>query len=325
MMGIYKEKNYYEGVQELRQNLWKVARSRAQLDYLDRSGVPDGSVVYSEPKKVYITKSGEECLYQYTNEILYIKGSRFYVKKKHPYPAVVPPSVANDPLNPDGHLALRDRLRLRMQCKGSLKAAAASAKESCKHVNANKSKDQKRISYAQALEEATADFRRSAEYEHVIGEMERQLGNEYGRIIETAADELRYCSFSNEIYSSSDERVRSKNELITAKCMQECGLSYEVEPFYPGTTKRADFVLHTGGTDIYMEILGRMDSEAYRQNFLEKKALAEKHRIPFVAVDMTDYPDASGRPVTRLYYDKLRRIMQKLSTGKLPGTIVRAY
>ena len=137
--------------------------------------------------------------------------------------------------------------------------------------------------------------------------------------------ELRYCSFSNEIYNDSGERVRSKNELIATQCAHACGLSYELEPFYPESSKRADLLIYQGTQKIYLEILGRMDDPAYCSKFMEKQELARAHHLPFVAINMTDYRDGTGKIQTRLYYDKLKRIFQRISLGILPSNVVTPY
>lgn len=176
-----------------------------------------------------------------------------------------------------------------------------------------------RIDFEQAAAAFYEDFLQSDECRHLIAELERQAG------IDTRELEQKYCSFTNEIYSDCDERVRSKNELIVAKCARECGISYEMEPFYPGTAFRADFLLHLNGRAVYLEILGRMHDGSYRDRFQKKRKLAEQHEIPFAAIDMTDYPDKKGNTVTKLHYDKLKRILQKLSLGLLPKGVVYAY
>lgn len=324
-MSNYSEEVYLAGMASFRGNLRIVSACRAQLAHLSACGVPDGTVMHSEPVRRHTLKDGTVRVYQYTNELLHIGGEIFHVSRKRRYPEGRFLRDPNDPHNPDCHLLLLERLLLRMRLKGELKLALSEAKRDCKHLNASRGRKIKRICFEEELAAFYGDFQQSDEYRHLIAKIERQIGIERGPIIDTPELELKYCSFSNEIYSDYDERVRSKNELIVAKCARECGISYETEPFYPGTTKRADFVLHLGGRDVYLEILGWMHDGDYRARFEEKRLIAKQHRIPLAAIDMTDYPDASGRPVTRLYYDKLKRILHKLSMGLLPKGIAHAY
>ena len=330
-MGVYDEECYFQELSELRADLRQMAVRTAQLDYLDAHGVPQGSVIFSNTVRRHTLQSGEVKPYGYTNEFLYIGGKRYYINKKREYPdgadlhrRKVP---LYDPENADTHLLLRKRLLLRRRAKKALRELAKSAKNHCDAMNAMKSKEMPRVRYKELFAESYAEFLQSSAYIEVLAELEKPLGIEYGPIAETAAEELKYCRFTNEIYSGSGERVRSKNELIAIDCARACGLSYRLEPFYPdGDGKRADLLIYQGRREIYVEILGRMDDPGYRSRFREKAAIARKNRLPLVAIDMTDYPDAAtGRFRTRLDCAKLRRIFQRISLGLLPKGVVTPY
>ena len=98
---LYREEAYLEKLELLLRTAKELAACRAQLEALDRRGVPEGSVVFSRPVKRYRRKNGEETVYRYTCEYLYIKGKKYYVSKKHRYPNRPRPGVdENDPENP---------------------------------------------------------------------------------------------------------------------------------------------------------------------------------------------------------------------------------
>ena len=80
---LYREEAYLEKLELLLRTAKELAACRAQLEALDRRGVPEGSVIFSRPVKRYRRKNGEETVYRYTCEYLYIKGKKYYVSKKH--------------------------------------------------------------------------------------------------------------------------------------------------------------------------------------------------------------------------------------------------
>ena len=105
---LYREEAYLEKLELLLRTAKELAACRAQLEALDRRGVPEGSVVFSRPVKRYRRKNGEETVYRYTCEYLYIKGKKYYVSKKHRYPKRPRPGTdENDPENP---IFLQNRL-----------------------------------------------------------------------------------------------------------------------------------------------------------------------------------------------------------------------
>lgn len=329
-MSVYDEELYFQELSELRADLRQIAVRTAQLTYLDEHGVPDGSVIFSNTVRRHTLKSGEVKPYSYTNAFLYIEGKKYYINKKRDYPGGAElkhrGAELYDPEDADTHLLLSQRLLLRRRAKKALRDLTKSAKNHCDAMNGMKSKEMPRIRYEDIFAESYADFLESSAYIEVLAALEKPLGIEYGPIAETAAEELKYCRFSNEIYSSSGERVRSKNELIAIDCARACGLSYQLEPFYPGGKgKRADLLIHQGRREIYVEILGCMDDPGYRSRFREKAALARKNRLPLVAIDMTDYHDANGKFRTHLDCAKLKRIFQRISLGILPKSVVTPY
>ena len=75
---LYREEAYLEKLELLLRTAKELAACRAQLEALDRRGVPEGSVIFSRPVKRYRRKNGEETVYRYTCEYLYIKGKKYY-------------------------------------------------------------------------------------------------------------------------------------------------------------------------------------------------------------------------------------------------------
>ena len=322
---IYDEEAYLEKLRQLSLELKELAVCRVKQEYLDARGVPDGSVIFNRPKRNYRKKSGEEKTYQYTCTFLYINQKPYYLSKKYPYPKKPAYGVdVNNPDNPDNRLILQSRLEIRMEIRSSIKYHKKLAQLYCNSLNGMKSKKMARIEYEAALEEAYEELRGSDEYREICALLDKQPGMEWEAILETTQDEQRN-PFRNEIYNDRGERLRSKNEMIAAWCAHDCGLSYTLEPFYPESNLRADFGLVVGGREVFVEISGLRTRANYEARLQEKQALAKKHGKALVIIDMTDYPGQNGEPYTRIYFAKLRHILQKIRLGLLENTIVTPY
>ena len=127
---LYREEAYLEKLELLLRTAKELAACRAQLEALDRRGVPEGSVVFSRPVKRYRRKNGEETVYRYTCEYLYIKGKKYYVSKKHRYPKRPRPGTdENDPENPDNRRLLAGWLELRTEIRRKVRDGGFQAEQ----------------------------------------------------------------------------------------------------------------------------------------------------------------------------------------------------
>ena len=318
---LYREEAYLEKLELLLRTAKELAACRAQLEALDKRGVPEGSVIFSRPVKHYRRKNGEETVYRYTCEYLYIKGKKYYVSKKHRYPDRPRPGVdENDPENPDNRRLLATRLELRTEIRRKLRERKKLVTLYCGVLNAMKPRRLPRLEPEAVLAEVWEAYRRSEEYAGLNAELNGRPARRH-----TEPEKERRYPYQNEIYGGCGERVRSKNELIAAWCARESGLSYTLEPFYPGSNLCADFGLLAGGKEILVEIGGMRTKPEYEARLKEKRELAKRHERSLVIIDMTDYPDQSGLPQTRLHVRKLRQILQRIRLGTLREGIVTPY
>lgn len=317
MNTVYKEDVYFGELRQFYAELKKIAAAAAVQEHLDLRGVPRGSVVFSSPIKRYTAKDGSVTEYQYTNSFLYISGRKHYISKKYPYPSDCGGHSRNDVNDERNYLVLQERLKLRMEAKAEQKHYGRSARLRCNFLNANKDRKLPRILYKKALAQAEADFRASEEH--------TRLSAAIDRLLERGPMPRQEDSRLSEIYNDLGERQYSKNEVIAARCLRDCGFCCDLEPPYPGSAWRADFKLHTGGSAVWLEIAGMRRDPAYEERLQKKRSFAACHGLPLVVIDMTDYPDAAGRPRTRLHYDKLQRILQNIRLGILPREIVTPY
>lgn len=136
---LYREEAYLEKLELLLRTAKELAACRAQLEALDRRGVPEGSVIFSRPVKRYRRKNGEETVYRYTCEYLYIKGKKYYVSKKHRYPKRPRPGTdENDPENPDNRRLLAGWLELRTEIRRKVRERKKLVTLYCGVLNAMK-------------------------------------------------------------------------------------------------------------------------------------------------------------------------------------------
>ena len=90
----------------------------------------------------------------------------------------------NNPDNPDNRLILQSRLEIRMEIRSSIKYHKKLAQLYCNSLNGMKSKKMARIEYEAALEEAYEELRGSDEYREICALLDKQLGMEWGAILE---------------------------------------------------------------------------------------------------------------------------------------------
>ena len=132
-------------------------------------------------------------------------------------------------------------------------------------------------------------------------------------------------TFSNYIVNECGEQVRSKNEIIAIRCARDCGLCYELEPYYPGSSLRADMLIRANGAKIFIEIAGYRDLESYEERLKEKIAYAAEHDIPLVIIDMTAYPDKFGKNCMKMNYTTICRIFMYIQLGVIKEGIFLPY
>ncbi len=397
MNTIFNDNTYFEYLRDFNYALKQAAKADAILKHLDFRGVPEGSVIFSSPKKRYKTTSGIEKEYIYTNAYLYIEGKKYYISKKIPYPQRNDGRDLNNIDDPSTHLFLMARLWMRRMAKSLLKFCLSYAKTLANLLNSIKSRDLSRINFNDYKNDFFENFFKSEENQklaYIIDDFfdlppEKQLlsldfrPSVNSKDIENfavkiadiekkykkrkiknllAADKncnfqkkhkhfwyklrkdkpeqisksnrdddfenqrknLKY-TFDNYIINDCCEQVRSKNEVIALRCAHDCGLCYELEPYYPGTFSRADLLLHAAGKDIYVEIAGSRNESEYEQNLQKKIVFAQEHGLSLVIIDMTAYPDKNGKSVMRMNYQTLCRIFMYIQLGILKSGIVLPY
>lgn len=353
------DKLYLEKLNKFMCAVKEIAVCRVKLEHLEKQGLPEGSVVYSNTTKRYVDKNGTEHVYNYTTSYIYMNSKKYVVSKKYTYAAqlggFVDENFANDPRNQIAHPFLQKRLELRKEIKEYLKAYTEIARMYCNSLNGMpRLKNASRYNLHEAIENACNELAESDEYCAILNELDSFLDIQHGPVCENNREAKKYL-FTNRIRNEKGEQFRSKNEAIAVDCINECGISYSLEPFYPESDYRADFAIIRCKTiyepcnclpegainnikkaqydkkvvyeQIFVEIVGLRRNEKYEKKLREKQAMAKKYGIPLLIIDMTDYPDKYGNIQTRLDYAKLCEIFQKVHAGliRAEGQIMTPY
>lgn len=112
-----------------------------------------------------------------------------------------------------------------------------------------------------------------------------------GRIIETYAG----------------ESVRSKNELIIANIMKRIGVLYMYEYFVQDIGQNCDFVFLAGGKIYYLEVLGMMENEQYRQRWENKEKIYKRIGLingdKLIVLNLSANENLEERKIEQLFYD----------------------
>lgn len=384
MNTIFNDNIYFEHLQKLNFLLKTIAKSEAVIRHLALRGVPEGSVIFSSPKKKYISKSGEEKEYIYTNAYLYINGTKYYISKKYDYPDHINCRDLNDYTNPANYLFLLARFWMRSMAKRCIKVCTSYAKALVKLLNSIKSREIPRIKFDTYKSDAVKSFNSSEENYQLASQIDnfldlplnKQLSsldlrptldfdeNKFFMEQKSDIESKDFCcnkklkksrkiwykitgkykkkkdseiidndfidtdfrnTFNNYIINECGEQVRSKNEVIAIHCARDCGLCYELEPYYPGSIMRADLLLHANGKKIFVEIAGWRDREDYEARLEEKITYAAEHNLYLVIIDMTAYPDKFGKSCMKMNYLTICRIFMYIQLGVIKEGIFLPY
>ena len=126
------------------------------------------------------------------------------------------------------------------------------------------------------------------------------------------------------IKTEAGELVLSKNECIVANMLHHKGIPYfyekpiQLKPRKDGkpVILHPDFTIHVNGTDIYIEVLGMMDTEAYANSWEYRRTTYKINGIHFgknlVALQVPQDVDCG----------KLRQALTALAKHKMPKDVV---
>ena len=120
-----------------------------------------------------------------------------------------------------------------------------------------------------------------------------------------------------ELVTDYGERVRSKNECLFACKLRELGIPYLYEMAVG--EQRPDFTIFIGEEMYFVELLGMMDREEYREELEERLERYRRMKIypgeRLVLIDMTEGVDMRH----------VEEVLRGLCIGKAPPGIEAAY
>ena len=182
------------------------------------------------------------------------------------------------------------------------------------NINIHKTKFQNEITdnYIDLLGKQYADIKKhlivyAREKEHKIDVARTGTVDEIKAEFASVAQRNFYAVDGRKIKTYAGETVRSKNELIVANIMKRIGILYMYEYFVQETGQNCDFVFWTGCKMYYLEILGMMENEQYRQRWENKEKLYNRAGLisgeKLFVLNISNYNDLDEQKIEQLFFD----------------------
>lgn len=181
-------------------------------------------------------------------------------------------------------------------------------------LNINKSKTQCEITdtYIENLGKQYADLKNriyihNREKQHKINIARTGTSDAFTSEFASETQKNFYAMDGRIIETYSGESVRSKNELIIANIMKRIGVLYMYEYFVQEIGQNCDFVFLAGGKIYYLEVLGMMENEQYRQRWENKEknykriGLIKGDRL--FTLNLSANENLEERKIEQLFYD----------------------
>lgn len=127
-----------------------------------------------------------------------------------------------------------------------------------------------------------------------------------------------YIAGGKMIESRLNEPMRSRAELLVAEILRELGVEYVYEYYVKDAGVSCDFLIYVCGREYYLEILGMMDKEEYRQHWREKEAAYSRAGIK-KGENLIVF-DLSSRDYINLSW--LENVLVGLAAGNIPSSTV---
>lgn len=298
--------------------LWQAACTLYKHLQIDLSKYPEGNVISKTSRQRRILKSGEIRVYEYHYENTDVKGvGQFHlpvkIKFKRGKREVTPAYDANDPKIPENLWDMRQRILYRIEIEERIKYLKKQAEGLIRKVNLYKNSREQLETLEAILQLAGRAMRRQGEYEECKRKAKKRLLS--GADAESGWN--KFYAAEKGIVTNLGETVRSKNECLFANKLNELGIGYVYEMII-GDEIAPDFTVFIQNDVFYIEVLGMMEQEEYREKLQEK---IEKYRrfniVPgenLVLIDMTRKIDMR----------QIERILTGLFAGHVPAGVVAA-
>lgn len=219
-------------------------------------------------------------------------------------------------------------------------------KSYCNSINSSKKCHEPGITFRRIKESTTKEIHASNELVHIS---EKNAWLSYDNFHKSALSKSSGTSLKNNSNLSAtfpglligphSEIYRSKNELLSSLCLNDCGLCYTIEPFYPNSNMRADFSIFCSYTQnengkisvlkkpiqVFVEIAGKRNNPEYEARLQFKIKTAKHYKIPLLVIDATDYSSIGNKTI--FDYEYLCDIFTQVYFGMIgtDGTILTPY
>lgn len=280
--------------------VWECACLLFRLRQIDLSRFERGNIIVKKSFQKRVLKDGTVRIYEYHYENVDIFGKgQIHLpvrgKKRH---------------NPkDPKWQVRDGIRYRNDIEFRTKNAEKRLQTAIQELNSYKKSTEKLETFENVMDLVQRAMGNKEKYQKIQNE-EAQWRKRYGRISEYEVDGL--------IVTDLGEEVRSKNECLFANELQEMNIPYLYEMNIGGGVV-PDFTLFIEDKVYFVELLGMMDKEDYRENQMEKIKKYDEMDI-FVGDQLVLIDVTMGFNVPII-----KGILTRIVAKKLPVKIVKGY
>lgn len=274
--------------------VWKNACCLYNILQIDLERYPKGNVILKHSRQRRVLRDGSEkvYLYRYENVDVY-GGGQFHLPVKRKYAE----GDEKDRWN------LRSKVLYRIEVENRRDALRREVLTGIKALRVFKDSREPEDTLEEILELAGRAMGRKERYETYRKQANRKL---FGT--EESVEDGR-------LVTDLGEFVRSKNECLFADKLREMGIPYVYELILREEVA-PDFTVFIGQKVYYIELLGMMEREQYRERLEEKLAKYKRMRIlpgeQLLLIDMTEGADMR----------RLEKIVRDLFVGVIPDGIV---
>lgn len=272
--------------------VWKYACDLYHMLQIDLKGIPKGNVIQKHSRQRRILRGGIEKIYDYRYENLDVSGvGQFHLPVKR--------KSGEDKL-----WELREKVLYRIEVENRIRYLKKQVETLIRGLNVYRGSKEKACTFGETMELVEKAKGSQERYERYQRELRKRAG-----VKKSGWDEVR-------IVTDLGERVRSKNECLFANKLREMGIPYLYEVLLENGTA-PDFTVFMGKEVYYIELLGMMEHEEYREKLREKLEKYRRLKVNpgerLVLIDMTAGLDMRG----------LEKIVRDLFVGMVPRGIVR--
>ena len=284
---------------KIKTEVWKYGCILYRLQQIDLSKFEKGNIIVKHSNQKRILADGSERIYTYHYENIDVFGKgQFHL-----------PVKGDKRHNPDDpKWKIRDGIMYRNEIERRIKNATEQLEDAVCELNSYKKSTERLETVADVLANVGKAMENWDKCEKDKREDAKRKNYGYGTMYEL--DGL--------IVTDLGEEVRSKNECLFANKMREMGIPYLYEMSIGGGVL-PDFTMFVDDKVYFVELLGKMNDEKYRENLQIKISKYEEMGIYMGGqLVMIDTTMGFSMPV-------IEKILDEIIEGRAPEKIVLGY